>query len=693
MILEAFAGGTDKNYFMIQQFPLKVRDAYVDNDVTQDVTFLIDGDANTRYNPSFPAQKMIFTPVDTVFELEDYKPAKVRYFTFLDAHGSGYQTKFILVRADTGEEVEVFTFTGEKWMQEVRVDVKEIFEASHLIIRAPNGGDCYPNWFKMFGEFTLAPEKVFPKKAVPLKNMMLVNAHPWDIDPVKYPAKFQAVKDAGVFGVRLYSDSYADKDINGNYALNPELRGFEIDTAFKKFKEEIPGFVCHVCYQNQSLQVRKTWEAVGKVSHLNFSYQFNDKREEPGSHLEVAKDLFVLASRGGKNASVPNYPVYVSPNAWDVKNIMVKGGGFYDILEGGNEWNAWWKGYDGFMNGKQLGPAHSAWYDGHKGQFPEHGAKTADPSIQLSSNGLASDKPDIFRGLVAWAEKHRGDIPFDIMQFHCYSSIGGQYSAAAGGLPPELGMMPQVKNMVYWANRWGKKVMIGEWGWDTDPGSPLNAPAFGNYTADQTRANWVIRGMLSFAEAGIDYAEYYRLYQEPTMYPQVQFNTMSLLEQVDKDALVIKRRLVGDYWKQFGEFGNFVFDRRENENVVVFKNGTQEVYCLWAVEQMTVVDKKPTFTEVKGTWTSGIKGTVLRFKDDGSGEFLREPFTGSIEYNAKPVFILVDGGDEPETPTPTYTGRKGYWVLEGKRVYYAVYKSSDGVYSIKTGNYTWYKSI
>lgn len=42
-------------------------------------------------------------------------------------------------------------------------------------------------------------------------------------------------------------------------------------------------------------------------------------------------------------------------------------------------------------------------------------------------------------------------------------------------------------------------------------------------------------------------------------------------------------------------------------------------------------------------------------------------------------------------PTETYTGKKGYWVLDNKRIYYKVYKLSDGSYQIKTGDYNWYK--
>jgi hypothetical protein len=69
---------------------------------------------------------------------------------------------------------------------------------------------------------------------------------------------------------------------------------------------------------------------------------------------------------------------------------------------------------------------------------------------------------------------------------------------------------------------------------------------------------------------------------------------------------------------------------------------------------------------------------------------------GQIELSSKPVFLLV-GGTIPPPPEPTpepteeYTGRKGYWILERKRVYYKVYKTNN-VYQIKTGDYAWYKS-
>lgn len=72
--------------------------------------------------------------------------------------------------------------------------------------------------------------------------------------------------------------------------------------------------------------------------------------------------------------------------------------------------------------------------------------------------------------------------------------------------------------------------------------------------------------------------------------------------------------------------------------------------------------------------------------------------TGTISVDAGVAYLsntctdVIPIPDPIPTPTETYTGKKGYWVLDNKRVYYAVYKI-NGIYQIKTGDYTWYKSV
>lgn len=112
--------------------------------------------------------------------------------------------------------------------------------------------------------------------------------------------------------------------------------------------------------------------------------------------------------------------------------------------------------------------------------------------------------------------------------------------------------------------------------------------------------------------------------------------------------------------------------------------------------------------------TTGFKGVEKdialwdSYKKDGSGWLAdnviannKSSITGTIttlnvgpgiSYSTSLPVVVTPVPEPVPVPTETYTGRKGYWTLENKRVYYGVYKTSIG-YQIKTGDYTWYKSL
>lgn len=662
----------------MKKIPLKVTDAYQTNYVTQDVTYLIDGDRNTRFFPTAPGYNTIFHPHNVVFDLSDYAPCTVMRFVLWDGTGSGYNCQFVLVHTDTGKEDTVYNFTGGGYMRSDTIDIPlaKQFVASKLILRSPSGGDGYPDDLEVWGVFTPHADPLWSQAKIAIKNEMGVVAHPWDIDLVQYPAKYKALKELGVSDVRIYSDASSDKDINGSYMLNPEGRGFQTESTFEQLKKDSTGILRHICYQGQSLQVKQTWPS-NVSSQLCLEYQYYNLRDSVSSYQSIARDLFVLASRGGNNKNVPDYPIYITPHWWETKNQVVKGGGFYDLIEGGNEWNAWWTGsLDTYMGGSQLAAAWSMMYDGHKGKYPNCGVKQADPNVLFTNGGIASDQPYIFREAVDWWKVNRGlksdgsvDIPLDFYSYHSYSSVGGQYGTSAGGLPPELGMIPQAKNMVYFSKKYGggKGVVIGEWGWDVNPNSPLNAPSFNGHTAEQTRAWWAVRGMLKFTEAGIYRAEWYRAYQD--YYPgdpmggnyandnnATQFATMALLRQMDDNATIIKRTLVGDYYKQLSEYGDYIFDgtiKSDSVNVLRFKKDTSIIYAIWAVENVTIPqNSRPIFAERTGIYNLSVPmNAVLKirdFVDDGSGvmQSKYDVAVGTnfpVSYSAKPQIIEIIG--------------------------------------------------
>jgi len=696
----------------IQRIPLKLTDAYQTNYVTQDVTRLIDGDHSTRLIPGY---NLLILPHNIVFDLSDYAPCTVTRFVLWDGAGMGYNCQFILVHADTGKEDTVYTFTGPDYLKSDTIDlpVSKQFVASKLIIRSPDSGGGYPDDLEIWGSFTPHSDPVWNRPAIPIKNQMGVVAHPWDIDVVTYPAKYQAMKDMKVSAIRIYSDAFADKDAAGNYMLNPERRGFQTEKTFDQLKKDSTGILTHLCYQNQTLQVQQTWPA-DVHSQLNFEYQYYNLRDSVSSYQSIARDMFVLATRGGKNKNLPDYPVYNTPNWWEPKQEVVKGGGFYDLIEGGNEWNAWWNSsWDTYMSGTNLAAAWSMMYDGHKGRYPLSGVKQADPNVLFTNGGIASDQPDIFREAVDWWKVNRGylpdgsvDIPLDFYSYHSYSSVDGQYGNSKGGIPPEIGMIPKARNMVYFANKYGggKGVIIGEWGWDVNQNSPLNAPAYGGHTPEQTRAWWAVRGMLKFTEVGIYGAEWYRAYQD---YPNsiydslgLQFATMALLRQMDDQATIIKRTLVGDYYKQLSEFGDYVFDdaiRSDSLNILRFKKDTSTMYAIWAVEQVeTPENSRPIFTERTGSYDLPVPMNAIvrikNFRDDGSGVMdsrldVAAGNTYRISYSAKPQIIEIVGQAYVLpvrlilfTATPVNNMVQLSWLVQNENLMsYTIERSADGI--------------
>jgi hypothetical protein len=659
----------------MQRIPLKVSDAYQTNYVGQNVTNLIDGDRNTRFLPGY---NLIIRPHNVVFDLADYAPCTIKRFVLWDGTGNNYNCHFILVHADSGKEDTVYTFRGDEYMKSdtIELPADKQFVASKLILRSPGGGDGYPDDLEVWGSFTPHVDPVWNQPKFPIKNQLGVVAHSWDMDLIQFPAKYQALKDMGVSDIRLYSDAYTNKDLNGNYMFNPDQRGFQPETAFSQMQKDSTGIFRHICYQNQSLPVKQTWPS-HISSHLNFEYDHYNSRDSVSAYQSIAKDLFVLATRGGSNKNLPDYPVYNTPYWWEARQQVVKGEGFYDLIEGGNEWNAWWtSSLDTYMGGSSLAAAWSMMYDGHKKQYPYCGVKQADPNILFTNGGIASDQPDIFREAVDWWKTYRGylpdgstDIPLDFYSYHSYSSVDGQYGNSKGGVPPEIGMIPQAENMVYFSNKYGggKGVIIGEWGWDVNQGSPINAPSFNGYNPEQTRAMWAARAILKFSEVGIYRSEWFRAFQD--YYPgdprggnyindndPTQFATMALLRQEDDAAKIIRRTLVGDYFKQLNEFGDYVFDgavKSDTLNILRFRKDSSIIYAIWAVESvMTPQDQRPIITERTGRYNLELPLNAIvkirSFSDDGSGvmQSRYDMAAGTslpVHYSARPQIIQIVG--------------------------------------------------
>jgi hypothetical protein len=563
-------------------------------------------------------------------------------------------------------------------------------------------------------------------------------------------------------------------------------------------------------------------------SQLNYNFVNNNNtgRSTLATWDTMARLAYVWSARKGTNPnatkSLPWSHVDYDPagSSWIAPNNDSVGINTSEWFEGMNEPNAYWAGYDDFLNGNHMGAAWSKMYDNNKVYSTTLGSKNADTSIQFSSSGLAVSTVDLNRAADFWSKTNRGnrpktpvptqpmdwrsktfgwrDNPFDILQYHSYSYTGGVNQYAGGvqaGLPPELShVLGAAKEFVWMRNKYAPwaKVDVGEWGIDTHPESPMNAPRIGNYNAEQVRGAWAVRNMLEFNAIGVDVAQWYRLYQDNnyesgtkkdyyystntadadpgtgiirvnnsnfynvtqiyidnldklgadatafinsfddrtpdanstyrgkihifksaanggpayitfnvvgvntaangytklTVEPQqfgstinngdpvsiyfgvesnVQFSTMALLRENEDGT--ISRRLVGNYFRQISEFGDYYFDSRINQEgprVIKFKKDASNSFvAIWAVEGMTIpANSRPVFTQTSGTYnlalTPNATVKIRRFVDEGdnmSTQVVTVPSNGilAVSYDLKPVFIEVGssvlGGGSSAAPT------------------------------------------
>lgn len=501
----------------------------------------------------------------------------------------------------------------------------------------------------------------------PIKNQLGVNVHEWDLashpqqagKEARTAALQNAIISTGFTWLRLYADATVKKDAtNTTFMFSPDGRGYEADLAISQLKARNPSLRINYCYQNQPKNIQTEWQATGKRST-----QYRHPNTDPlqlSTWSELAKDMAVIAGRGGKNTLVPDYPLFTPANWWETQQQMLKGSGLYDQIESGNEYD---NGYSNnimtngqlvepekpALTGEQYATIWKACYDA---------AKKADPNILVSTTGVMTEDPQILIDALAYARSKGWGSIFDKYHFHCYP--WGWAKNIASALPPEYNMYPAAKKVVAAAN--GIPSIIGEWGFDLHPDSDMGVRPPLGYTGEQFRSYLITRSLLLFSVAGIESSFYYRMYQDYGLANDNNstiFETSSLFIKDDNDN--ITRRLSGDVFKQIGQFGDFVFDSTivedDTKRVYRFKNGTQKMFTGWTVEKVELVTvpngawttNRAKFTEVKAnhSFPAGnrydiqLGDTMSRISFPG----------GNIELSSKPVFIVV--GDSVARPVDT----------------------------------------
>lgn len=486
----------------------------------------------------------------------------------------------------------------------------------------------------------------------PIKNFLQAVVHPWDLvagigegdQQFKTDQKQNSLVQI-VNGVRIYNDVYASKSAdNLTYRLSPEGRGFRTDDAIVSLKAKRPFNVLY-CYQGMPTNFQNEWNAATTKSTVYRRY--GSDINSSASYKDISHDLAVLAGRGGQNENVPDYPMFVSAYWWETPQVMYKGAGFYNIIEGGNEWDNRYSN-DQPLNGTQYAISWSSMYDS---------VKKVDPSMRVSTTGLCDALPKTLTDAWAWVNANRGGkFPADFIQVHSYP--WGWSLGVSGGLPGELSIIPEVKAMINAAN--GVPVILGEWSYDIQRDSPMNAPAFSTYTAEQARGLLAVRCLIKFSQIGLHSAYWYRIDQDYFTGDPLggnfandnngtQFATSALRRQTD-DAGHFVRTTVGDEFKQMSVFGDYYYSQSDRDDTVQvhrLTNGSRILFAAWRVEKIGVWTdfrgvSHPDYVEIKYNYNFPA-GTLYRLNSDSSGVLLQDHFPGGpLELTSSPVFLSPD---------------------------------------------------
>jgi hypothetical protein len=238
----------------------------------------------------------------------------------------------------------------------------------------------------------------------------------------------------------------------------------------------------------------------------------------PASYVAHASFLYQLAARYGAHA-VPTGNLKLAPG-----QTVKTGTDLLTYYEDGNEPDATWVHSDGsyLFSPAATAAMASADYDGDQGRMgATFGVKSADPAGKMVLAGLAGAGPSsdwltnvttYLDGMRSWASAKRGgSFPADVVNVHqyCFGPDAFGVTDPRPGLAPEAcGLRTALAGVVAYRDQHlpGKEVWLTEFGYDTDPGSRLRAPAIGSADAQAVQGQWLVRSFLALLDAGIDRA-------------------------------------------------------------------------------------------------------------------------------------------------------------------------------------------
>ncbi len=394
----------------------------------------------------------------------------------------------------------------------------------------------------------------------------------------------------------------------------------------------------------------------GGVAWLNNSaappVEANASTSDPNSYAAHADVMFQTAARYGTTK--------VSDNLLKLASDQTRSSGLGTVsyIENWNEEDAWWilPNNQPIFTPAVFAAMSSADYDGDQGRMAKTlGVKNADPNMKMIMGGLSGQGQTIdvwesgiesyLDGMRTWATAHRGgSFPADGINLHHYSF--GPNNAAVS--PEDDGVKDALAKLVTYRNTYlpGKEIWITEFGDDTDPTSPLHAPAIGANSAEIVQGQWIVRTYLAILGAGFDRAFLYILRDDCTSPGcSTQFSTAGITSV--KGAWVPKPSyyFVATLRARLASFAWLGEQTSGNANVTVYKvkdpNSSKGAYIVWA--PTSKAQTVSSYALSIGSATTATEVTLADQQMTGVEKTLT-PASGKVTFDVTetPTIVLVD---------------------------------------------------
>ena len=369
----------------------------------------------------------------------------------------------------------------------------------------------------------------------------------------------------------------------------------------------------------------------------------------PEAYAMYGELLFQVSARYGNNPLNTEDVVYLSGKRAQKKlNLDV-----IKWIEAGNEPNG--EGNNGFTP-YEMAALTSTSYDGHcstvkSGSGSGVGVKNADPNLKMAMAGLAGVGTRYIKSMVYWMKFNRADgkVAMDAFNVHTYCRKTVTYNGYtfSYGVAPEIGNITgELKNLAEFRDKYYPDIelWLTEFGWDTNTSYETENAChpYGEFSAREIQAMWLVRAYFMFAAVGVDRCAMYMcsdLGNEETSTGKYGTSGVIASNGEFKDSyyyIYTLRNTMGDmYFSEIIDSGN------ENVWIYRFENGKgKSCYALWcptmdSVEvhdyRLTIDGSSATMVEFANRQESGISSTLLV-----------EDSTVTVNVSERPILIFSE---------------------------------------------------